>query len=312
MTEQNEAGCLIAVDWGTTNFRAWLLGPGGQVRDRVEAPRGVSHVEQGGFVASLRSLLGAWLNEMPQVPVLMAGMVGSADGWIEAPYLPCPIDIHAIAGSMVTVAGLDEKRAVYVVPGLDTRPLGGGYDVMRGEEVQIVGALEATVDDRSKLFCVPGTHSKWVEVSGRRIQGFSTSMTGDAYKALRDHSFLARSINGGEQDSAAFERGLDQARRAGGLLHHLFSVRTTVLKGDLAAQSAASYLSGILIGSEVGTMLAAHAHGGDVTVVGGRLLAPLYAQAIRFCDRNVICIDGEEAAYKGLYRLATSMEIIDV
>src|SRR5699024_6059693 len=108
------------------------------------------------------------------------------------------------------------------------------------------------------LLCIPGTHSKWVQVDGHRIQGFSTSMTGDAFKALRDHSFLARSMRDSRHDADAFERGLAQARRAGGLLHHVFSVRTSVLQGELAPSAAASCLSGILIGHEVAAMLAAH------------------------------------------------------
>src|SRR5699024_1203751 len=132
------------------------------------------------------------------------------------------------------------------------------------------------------------------------------SMTGDVYNVLSEHSFLARSIAADEHDEDAFECGLTQAGRPGGLLHHLFSVRTGVLQGDLSPQSAASYLSGVLIGDEVGTMLDAHDHDGSITVIGGRSLALLYARAIRLFGRDVQCIDGEQAACRGLFRLAAN------
>lgn len=310
MIETNGPARLIAVDWGTSNFRAWLLGAGGRVLDHIRAPRGVSHVKRGEFATGFRALLAPWLPAVPQVPVVMAGMVGSADGWVEAPYLPCPADLNDIAAGMVAVRGLDDGRQVRVVPGLSAGSMPGNYDVMRGEEVQILGALELITGYETRLYCVPGTHSKWVSVDGTRVSGFSTSMTGDAYKALSEHSFLARSIAAGEHDENAFDRGLAQAGRAGGLLHHLFGVRTEVLRGSLLPQSAASYLSGVLIGNEVGAMLDARNDDGGITVIGGRSLAPLYDRAIRVFGRNVCCIDGDEAACRGLYRLAAQQEIV--
>src|SRR5699024_928759 len=187
------------------NFRAWLLGANGQVLDHIRAPRGVSQITRGEFAASFYSLLAPWLSELPGVPVIMAGMVGSADGWVEAPYLSCPVDLKDIAENMVAISDLDDDRPVLVVPGLSADSLAGQYDVMRGEEVQILGALEQATGDEARLCCVPGTHAKWVSIDGRRVSGFSTSMTGDVYNVLSKHSFLARSIAADEHDEDAFE-----------------------------------------------------------------------------------------------------------
>lgn len=294
---------LIAVDWGTTNFRAWLLNAGGEVLDQIHAPRGVAHIAGDEFIADFHALLAPWLRALPQAPVVMAGMVGSADGMQEVPYLPCPVGIDAIAANLARVPGVDDKRRVFIVPGLSARSLGGNYDVMRGEEVQIVGARAQAGDDPARLYCIPGTHSKWVSLTHQRVTALTTSLTGDAYTAMREHTFLARSMAPGEHDAAAFRRGLSRAGHAGGLLHHLFSVRTEALQGRLLPSAAASYLSGVLIGDEVNAMLAAHGDCGAVSVIGGQPLLALYRDAMRFHGCQVHCLDGEHMARRGLYEL---------
>src|SRR5699024_9577869 len=152
--------------------------------DQVDAPRGIAQVAGGDFAASLQSLLGHWLDALPHTPLLMAGMVGSANGWVEAPYLHCPIVMDALATGVVPVPGLQASRPVRSVPGLDGTSLPGSYDVMRGEETQIIGAHSLLGTQAPVLLCIPGTHCKGVRVDGNRICGSSTSMTGDAFRAL--------------------------------------------------------------------------------------------------------------------------------
>lgn len=305
MSETSVCDRLIAVDWGTTNFRAWLLDASGSTLDAIDAPRGVSHVSGDDLAASFRTLLAPWLQEVPGAPVVMAGMIGSVDGLVEAPYLPCPVALDDIASGMVPVADLDNGRTVLIVPGLSVVSRDGSHDVMRGEEVQIIGALEQDGAGDVQVLCVPGTHSKWVSVQDRCVTGFSTSLTGDAYAALREHTLLSRTIATGPHDDDAFVRGLDRATRPGGLLYHLFSVRTESLLGDLSPQSAGAYLSGVLIGNEVSAMLEAFAPGGCVTVIGGPSLIGLYSRAIRYFGCDVRCIDGGEASRRGLHKLFT-------
>lgn len=297
---------LIAVDWGTTNFRAWLVDAHGRVLDRMDAPCGVAQIACGAFVTHFHRLLGRWLHELPaDVPVVMAGMVGSVDGLLEVPYLPCPVEPGLLARRLTPVADLDGERSVVIVPGLSAESLSASHDVMRGEEVQIIGALARLGHTGRKLICMPGSHAKWVRVDNEQVLGFSTSMTGEAYAALREHTLLARTIDAQAHDTAAFERGLGQSGRAGGLLHHLFSVRTEVLRGQLSTHRADAYLSGLLIGHEVRAMLAAHDTVGDVIIVGGEPLAALYARALRYFQYQTQRVDGDDAACRGLRRLAT-------
>lgn len=303
MSETSVFDRLIAVDWGTTNFRAWLLDASGSTLDAIDAPHGVSHVSADDLAASFRTLLAPWLQEVPGAPVVMAGMIGSVDGLVEVPYLPCPVALDDIAGGMVPVADLDNERTVLIVPGLSVFSRDGSHDVMRGEEVQLIGALEQDCAGGIQILCMPGTHSKWVSVENGCVTGFSTSLTGDTYAALREHTLLGRTIATGPHDDDAFICGLERSTRQGGLLHHLFSVRTESLLGDLSPESAGAYLSGILIGNEVKAMLDAYAPEKVVSVIGGQPLMGLYSRAIRYFGCDVRRIDGGEAARRGLQKL---------
>ncbi|WP_165856297.1 2-dehydro-3-deoxygalactonokinase [Marinobacter sp. JSM 1782161] len=295
---------LIAVDWGTTNFRASLLDADGAVVDRTQAARGILHVERDGFGTALDELLGHWLADLPEVPLLMAGMVGSADGLREVPYLPCPASVDDIVNALVRVDDLGLGRAAYIVPGLSGRSVADNPDVMRGEEIQILGALDDGDTPGERIVCLPGTHSKWVTLAGRQVRGFSTAMTGDAFSALRGHTLLKRFAADGGTDNAAFDRGLAQADRPGGLLHHLFSARTEVLLGDLPADRAGAYLSGLLIGDEVRAMTDALAPAAPVTLIGNGTLNDLYARALDARGFATRTIDGDIAAVRGLHHLA--------
>jgi 2-dehydro-3-deoxygalactonokinase len=299
------AAALIAIDWGTTNFRAALLDDAGTVLQRRQAPRGISQVAPGRYGATLTELLGDWFLLQPQAPVLMAGMVGSAGGLVEVPYLPCPASTADLSEHLFVVPELDVGREVRIVPGLSARSVSGHHDVMRGEEVQIAGS---EADDR--ILCLPGTHSKWVLMRGGRVESFSTSMTGDAYAALRGHTILRQFAAEGEHDPGAFARGMDCAGRPGGLLHHLFSDRSEVLLGDLPAASAASYLSGLLIGSEVAAMTRALDCSPGVDVIGTTALASLYGEALDASGHRYRVVDGDQVALRGLHRLARAAGLL--
>lgn len=299
-----KAGALIAVDWGTSNFRATLLAADGAVIDRLQAPKGILHVERDGFPAVLTELLSPWLPHLPGVPVLMAGMIGSADGLVEVPYLACPASLDDIADGLVRVTPLGEANPAYIVPGLRGQSVADSPDVMRGEEIQILGALDRDATGE-QILCLPGTHAKWVRLSGRTVQSFSTCMTGDAYSALRQHTILRRFAADGRHDARAFRRGLERVRRPGGLMHHLFSARTEVLLGDMLPETASAYLSGLLIGDEVRAMVAALQPQNHITLIGDPRLTALYAEALELHGQSSRCLDGDQAVIDGLYQLAT-------
>jgi 2-dehydro-3-deoxygalactonokinase len=287
---------MIAIDWGTSSFRAYRLDADGAVRDRRAAPRGVLAVAGGAFAEVLEAEIGDWLAQ-ERGATWMSGMIGSRQGWREAPYVPCPADAAAIAAGCIEVGWGGGRRAV-IVPGLVCRDAGGVPDVMRGEETQILGALDALADLRT--VCLPGTHSKFATLRGRRIERFATHMTGEVFGALWRHTILGR-LGGAETDvdDAAFDAGVARSADREGLLHHLFGVRGRGLLGELPPASLAPYLSGILIGHEI----RAAAPQPPVAVIGAAELARLYARAFALCGTEARTIAGEPAP-RGLRLIA--------
>jgi 2-dehydro-3-deoxygalactonokinase len=294
------ATALIGLDWGTSNCRAFRIASDGAVQETRAAAKGILAVENGDFAAAFTALVGDWLDAHPEAPVLMSGMIGSRQGWVEAPYAELPADAAALAAALAPVPFA--KRAVKIVPGLAGEALSGGRDVMRGEETQIIGAL-AALDGRSGVLCLPGTHSKWVAVECGRIMRFATFMTGEVYGVLREHSILGRLMEGDAHDPAAFADGIARGRGQGGLLHQLFAVRTDGLFGTKAPAGLASFLSGLLIGHEVRAARAAMPTA-QVVLVGAAALTTRYRAALAAESVGAVIVAGDEAAVRGLSDIA--------
>ena len=288
---------LLAVDWGTTSLRGALLAADGRVLAEHAAPRGLLSIEPGGWAAAFEAEFGAWRRAHPTVVCLLAGMVGSRQGWAEAPYCPGPAGLADLADRLLWL----QPGRLAIVPGVSVEN-DGLPDVMRGEEVQVFGALElAGLSDATVV--LPGTHSKWVRVRGGRICELATHMTGECYALLRHQSILSRTLP--PDDSAwvpdAFDRGVDQALQPGGLLHHLFSVRTLALFERQSPAEGACHLSGLLIGEEL--RASAPAAGSDVIVVGHPALTARYQRALARCGVKARTV-GAEASWRGLAALA--------
>ncbi len=284
---------MIGVDWGTSSFRAFRL-RGQAIIDRHASASGILNIPDAGFADTLRAAIAPWLADGER-HVLMSGMIGSRQGWQEAPYLPCPAGAAELARALAPVRF--DGAQVLLAPGLMVE--GAVPEVMRGEEVQVVGALDGTGADGSgadATACLPGSHSKWVRVAKGQVAGFNTHLTGEAFAALRGHTILGRLMQpGAAPDPDAFARGVARSGDPGGLLHHLFGVRTLGLTGGLADAAAASYLSGLLIGHEV----RAAAPAGTVHLIGDEALCGLYAQAIALCGgASQLC--PPDAAARGL------------
>jgi 2-dehydro-3-deoxygalactonokinase len=281
---------MIGVDWGTTSFRAFRLTQDGALRDRRSALKGLVNVPDNRFADTLREEIGPWL-AAGERHVLLSGMIGSRQGWKEAPYLPCPASAADVATALMEIEF--DWGQVKLVPGLSAVDEADVAEVMRGEETQVFGVLDAM--GGSGLACLPGTHSKWVRVEDGRINGFTTHMTGEAFGALRGHTILGRMMREGPADGVPFDAGVHRSGDTGGLLHHIFGARALVLAGRLAETDAAAYLSGILIGHEVRAALAGQA-GQVVHVIGTRELTILYGRAISANGGYPERHDGEAAA----------------
>ncbi len=275
---------MIGVDWGTTSFRAVRL-RSRTVLERRELPLGILQVPPGGFAEALWDAVAPWLAD-GETQVLVSGMAGSRQGWQEAPYLPCPAAPSDLAAALQPVAF--EGAQVMLVPGLSVP--GDPPEVMRGEETQIVGALDGI--GRDGTACLPGSHSKWAAVRGGAIAGFTTHLTGEAFAALRGHTILGRMMEpGAPPDEGCFDQGVARSAEPGGLLHHLFGVRTLGLFGRLA--NAESYLSGLLIGHEV---RAAGPGAAPVHLIGDAALCGWYARAIALCGGSAVLAPPDAAA----------------
>lgn len=280
----------IAVDWGTTNRRGYRLGPGGECEAEFEDGKGITSVSAGGFpaaVAEIRERLG-------NLPLVMAGMIGSNRGWVEALYLACPASADDLARHLMTVEG---ERAV-IVPGLSDQG-NGRADVMRGEEVQLFGAVAAGLVPSSCLISHPGTHNKWVALHEGKVTRFRTVMTGELFNLLREKSILSQWLDREVEPGAAFREGVEQGLRGDALTAELFSVRAAVLLGLRAAQDAAAFTSGLLIGADVRTGLA-EGERSEIMVMGRPELTRLYVEALAVAGRSAREVDGERAFLAGI------------
>ncbi|MDG2526891.1 2-dehydro-3-deoxygalactonokinase [Stenotrophomonas sp. HITSZ_GD] len=292
---------MIAVDWGTSSLRAYRLAEDGSILEQRRDPRGILACD-GSFADVLAELVGEWPGE-----IVLCGMIGSRNGWIELPYLPCPADAGALAAAMH--AHTDARlpgRTLWFVPGVACHAGAGVPDVMRGEETQLVG-LAAALGGGRHLVCLPGTHSKWAWLEDGRIVEFATVMTGELYAVLRQHSLLGRLMtdDGHAFDEAAFAQGVARSGEDGGLSHHLFGTRTLALFERLPGDALASYLSGLLIGHEIRHRTPAPR---DVHLVGSAGLGARYAHALALLDIGAHA-HGEDLAARGLHAMASARGI---
>lgn len=338
---------LIALDWGTSSLRAYRLGAAGRVLELRSLPWGVMKLPQialpdnsgvdalAGFEFAFEEACGDWIRAAPQAAVIAAGMVGSRQGWREAPYLSLPIAVDRIGSTLSTVK-TRSGQIVHIVPGLiENSAL---PNVMRGEETQVIGALgmpdfgntpsraEQQDEEDEILIGLPGSHSKWVQVrvqhrAGQsRIEHFHTFMTGEIYAALCEHTILGRGmqIGDGKSDNhAAFDRGVRVAQTPAGragVLSTIFSTRTLGLTGVLDGAGQREYLSGLLIGHEVAALQALLAEQAypptRVILIGDAALCDRYTHALKAYGLDQVEVAGQ-ATERGLWQLAMAAGLLN-
>ncbi|WP_131113664.1 2-dehydro-3-deoxygalactonokinase [Lichenihabitans psoromatis] len=284
---------LIAVDWGTTRMRASLVGQDGAVLDRITSDQGVQSIAAGGFPAALEAACGPWFATDPHLRVVMSGMVGSRNGWVEAPYVSCPCGPDDLAAGFTRIEG---ARDVVVAPGVDIRWPDGAYDVMRGEEVQAIGVGLA-----DGMICLPGTHSKWIEMAGGRIVRFATFVTGELYAAIAG-SFLGR-LAEAPDDASGHVAGARAARFKGGLSRSLFQTRSQVLGGDIDGHAVRPFLSSLVIGQELIGAQDLFGPCRSVHLVAASPQREVYQAAFEQHGIAVTTLDPAEVTLSGLRRL---------
>lgn len=264
----------IGLDWGTSHLRAWAMSEDGTVLAEARSDKGMGALAGHAFEPALLELIGDWLGDRP-MPILACGMVGARQGWVEAAYaqVPCP----PLSPPFTRAPTDDPRLTVHIVPGLmQAEPA----DVMRGEETQIAG-FAVTNGDFAGLVCLPGTHSKWVELDHGTARGFKTFMTGELFSLMATRSILRLSVaeTGWQED--AFASGVaDGFETPQALTGQLFSLRADTLLHGLDPVAARARLSGLLIGAELGAMKTRLAPGTPVVLIGDDALTALYARAL--------------------------------
>lgn len=297
---------FIVADWGTSRFRAYLVDEG-RIVDRVASPEGVSALAQGQHRDVFCKHVGHWLAAEPDAPVMLVGMVGSREGWVMAPYAPCPAGPEDVARALIEV-DLGGGRKGSIVPGLTCEPTPGAVDVLRGEETLAFGAGVA-----DGMICLPGTHPKWLAVKGGRVERFATYFTGEMYALLRHHSMAGRPATEPE-DPAGFDLGLDAAQRNGGeaghragLLHLIFGARAAAVTGRLPTAMLGPYLSGLLTGDEVNGALSLFDKPEAVTVVADAPRAEIFGKALARHGIRAEVVAPERALIAGLQRIVAQL-----
>ncbi|PTE06879.1 2-dehydro-3-deoxygalactonokinase [Mesorhizobium helmanticense] len=300
----SNAPAVAAVDWGTTRLRAWLLDSAGTVLAERRGDDGLITAREKSFSTVLEGHLAA-MGAPASLPVIICGMAGSRQGWLEAPYVTVPAPIGAILAEAARIPG--QRRDIRIVPGLAQRHA-DTPDVMRGEETQLAGAgLPAK---GRHLVCMPGTHSKWVVVEDGSVAGFGTWPTGELYSVLAAHSILRHSL--GEQpgpvtsDNPFFRRWCERALAEGGdVTSRLFAIRAAGLLQDLKADDAAACLSGLLIGGEIASASRRYGKSAEpIVLIASGGLGALYAEALALAGFGLRTVDADEAVRAGLVEAA--------
>jgi 2-dehydro-3-deoxygalactonokinase len=293
---------FIALDWGTSSFRAYRVGSDGAIVETISAPHGILTVENRAFDAALETHIGSW---DVAIPILASGMITSRQGWVELPYVTCPANLKSISAAVHTHTST-RSRKIHFVTGVSARGENGIPDVMRGEETQVMGASVGGLE----CFITPGTHCKWINVENSEIKSFATYMTGEVFALLKNHSILGRLMTGDTNYEAAFERGVRGGLKdAGGFLHRIFSTRTLALFNEMPTDQLSSYLSGQVIGTEIAHAVAGHPEAAQYNILASPALAQHYVSAMKFAGLKVRFSD-PDVAVKGLLKIAQTAGII--
>ena len=287
---------FIALDWGTSSFRAYLLNSNGTIQETISASLGILAVKDAAFDETLETHIGHWDKALP---IMASGMITSRQGWVELPYVACPANLKSIAAAVHPHMS-KQGRKLFFVPGISYRSPDGIPDVIRGEETQVLGASKGGIEH----FVTPGTHSKWIDVSNGEIKSFSTYMTGEVFSLLKNHSILGRLMTGEINNPAISEQGVRSGLKdPAGFLHSIFSVRTLALFNEMPTDHLSSYLSGQVIGAEIAHAIAKNSMNAQYRILATPALGEHYMAAMKIAKLKVSY--GEpDVAVKGLRRIA--------
>lgn len=294
---------FIVADWGSSNIRAFLYLDNKLVETK-KSDQGITKVQGVACAKVFQQLCGPWLEQYGSLPCVLAGMVGSINGWVDAPYLECPVNLSKLSEKLCSIDN-DFGSKIKVVPGLCIRQP-DNYNVIRGEETQLVGALKIKP---LSYYLMPGTHCKWVKLEDQVVESFRTVMTGELHNLLLTQSLVGMGAGEQESNNEVFTKALEQSFNDNNLLPRLFEVRGARIVGNLNPAHVKEYLSGLLIGSEVASMIKMFNApvGATIGLIGNDSLNKRYKQALTLAGLNATEINGDNAFIEGIVPLAQTL-----
>lgn len=291
---------FLIVDWGTTNFRAFAINHENGVHAQIELPMGLKQVRDGAFAQELEHVLQSWISGYQELPIYMAGMVGSSNGWIDVPYVSTPTSVSKLA-DRTYIFTLPWGAKSYIVPGISHKTDNGEFDVMRGEEVQVFGLINK-VNHGTFSAVLPGTHSKHVIVQDKKLVLFDSYMTGELFSAIREHTIIGRDLPKQYQSHSAFVKGV-QSGQNGGATSQIFKARTAKIFTQIEDSEVEDFLSGVLIGSELKELNSASTY-----LIGNEKLCSRYQLACDTTDKISEFYCGDECFINGMLLIKQEIE----
>jgi len=288
-------GQFIIIDWGTSNFRAFLMDKEHNLASSHQENKGLLHVSNREFAEALELILKSWLDDYDKYPIFMAGMVGSKNGWFNVDYVATPANLGClIANVKKFTLPWGNNLSGYIIPGVKHQNDNATFDVMRGEEVQALG-FAAKRQIKEAMLILPGTHSKHVSINNNKIETINTFMSGELFSILCQHSILGKDLPEQQTSELAFVSGVRQSDK-GDLSQLLFSARTQLLFDNVAAEHVHDYISGLIIGQELKHV------GSDrkLAIIGGKSLSQRYLLACDMLDFEAEVIDGDQCFLAGM------------
>ncbi|GEN28927.1 2-keto-3-deoxy-galactonokinase [Halovibrio variabilis] len=304
----------IAVDWGSSNLRAWGLDKHTNVIAQTRSDKGMLSLKADEYEAELLRLVGDWLPTTGQTDVMVCGMAGARQGWQEAAYLPVPTRLNQLSQGAVTPTLTSQRLSVYLLPGLSqTRSNATHFDVMRGEETQLAG-LVADNPAFTGLACLPGTHAKWASLDAGAVTQFTTYLTGELYQLLAQQSVLKHSVGSDDLNDPACREAFISAVSEINAAPETFSSRLFGLRaqdlldshlptGKKRADVLSARLSGLAIGLELADACDQRLSDEPITLIGHQALCQRYTLALNAIGFQTQHLDGDTAVLAGL-RLA--------
>ena len=291
---------FIGVDWGLNNFRAYAIDIQGSVKQRAKAHQGIHRVKDENYVNTLKRLLGKWFNKYPDVPVIMSGMIGSSEGWQDVEYVDGPANLEKISELCEKIINHRFEREIFIVPGVKLHRGAEVVDLLRGEEVQALGAALLNPTGKKQIICLPGVQTKWIEVTDNQITNCCTFVTGELFTTLSKYTQLDTVPPTNIYDAKAVNIGLDLLAQGHGISNDVITIKMMSMNGKLSPTAIASALCGLLIGSEFESAMKQLGNTKTITVIGSTWLIDIYQEIAKRFNVTINPVKVEDATAQGL------------